>query len=77
MSHRNTLYKLFKLRWEREDERFKGARVIRSQGADLTIFSMTKEWTLNITPKGAPRKPRILPNLDVLAIPHNPAHSLT
>ena len=77
MGHRNTLNKLCELRREGEGERFKGPRVISSQGANPVIFRKTLERTFNITSKGATRKPRILPNLDILAIPHNLAHSLT
>ena len=51
--------------------------MISSQGANPVIFRKTLERTFNITSKGATRKPRILPNLDILAIPHDPAHSLT
>ena len=77
MGHRNTLNKLFELRRKGEGERFKGPRVIILQGANPAIFRKTLEWTFNITSEGATRKPRILPNSDVLAILHNPAHSLT
>ena len=77
LSHRDALDKLFKLRREREGERFKGPRVIRSQGADSVVFCMTGERTFNITLKGATRKPRILPKSDVLTIFYNPTHALT
>ena len=77
MSHKNTLKKLFELRREGECERFKGPRVISSQGANPAIFRKTLERTFNIASKDATGKPRILPNSDVLAIPHNLAHSLT
>ena len=77
MCHRNTLNKLFELRGEGEGERVKGPRVIRSQGANSAIFRHTLERAFNTTSKGATGKPRVLPNSDILAIPHNPAHSLT
>ena len=77
MGHRNTLNKLFELRGEGEGERVKGPRVIRSQGANSAIFRHTLERAFNTTSKGATGKPRVLPNSDILAIPHNPAHSLT
>ena len=77
MGHRNTLNKLFELMREGEGERFKGPRVISSQGANLAIFRKTLKRTFNITLKGVIGKPRILPNSDILAIPYNPAHSLT
>ena len=51
--------------------------MISSQGANPAIFRKTLERTFNIASKGATGKPRILPNSDILAIPHNPAHSLT
>ena len=73
----NTLNKLFELRGEGEGERFKVPRVISSQGGNPTLFHQTLERTFNISSKGATGKPKILPNSDILAIPHNPAHSLT
>ena len=51
--------------------------MINSQGANLAIFCKSLERTFNIASKGATRKPRILPNSNILAIPHNPAHALT
>ena len=77
MGHRNTLNKLFERRREGEGERFKVPRVISSQGGNPALFHQTLERTFNITSKGAMGKPKILPNSDILAIPHNPAHSLT
>ena len=73
----NALNELFELRGEGEGERVKGPRVIRSQGANSAIFRHTLEQAFNITSKGATGKPRVLPNSNILAIPHNPAHSLT
>ena len=77
LGHRNTLNKLFEMRGEGEGERFKGPRMIRSQGTNSAIFCHILERAFNITSEGATGKPRVLPNSDVLAIPHNPAHSLT
>ena len=77
LSHRDALDKLFKLRREREGERFKGPRVICSQGADSVVFCTMGERTSHKTPKGATRKPRILPKSDVLTVPYNPTHALT
>ena len=51
--------------------------MIGLQGANPAIFRKTLERAFNIASKGATGKPRILPNLDILAIPHNPAHTLT
>ena len=77
MCHRNALNKLFELRGEGEGERVKGPRVIRLQGANSAIFRHTLERAFNTTSKGATGKPRVLPNLNILTIPHNLAHSLT
>ena len=77
LGHRNTLNKLFEMRGEGECERFKGPRMIRLQGTNSAIFCHILERAFNITSEGATGKPRVLPNSDVLAIPHNPAHSLT
>ena len=77
LGHRNTLNKLFEMRGEVEGERFKGPKMIRSQGTSSAIFRHMMERAFNITSEGATGKLRVLPNSDVLAIPHNPAHSLT
>ena len=75
LGHKNTLNKLFEMMGEGEGERFKGPRMIRAQGTNSAIFRHNLERASNITSKGATGKPGVLPNSNVLAIPHNPAHT--